>query len=184
MTHQTIASETFGTNPEPSTVRFERTLPGPIERVWSYLTDPDKRRLWLAAGPMDLRSGGRMELHFHNRTLCDEAVPVQFQKYAGEITSRHTVLRCEPPHALAFTWDEDGDASEVLMELATEGDDVRLVVTHSRLSPNARNLVSGGWHSHLDLLESRLRGEANAPFWSTLAQVSAVYAARGAKASA
>ena len=31
-------------------VRFERLLPGPIERVWSYLTDSEKRGKWLASG--------------------------------------------------------------------------------------------------------------------------------------
>jgi hypothetical protein len=29
-------------------VRFERLLPGPIERVWDYLTKPDLQRTWLA----------------------------------------------------------------------------------------------------------------------------------------
>ena len=28
---------------EPMTVRLVRMLPGPIERVWSYLTDSDLR---------------------------------------------------------------------------------------------------------------------------------------------
>jgi len=30
-------------------------LPGPIERVWEYLTDPDKRARWFAGGPMEPR---------------------------------------------------------------------------------------------------------------------------------
>ena len=29
---------------DESTVRFERILPGPIERVWSYIVESDKRR--------------------------------------------------------------------------------------------------------------------------------------------
>lgn len=32
---------------ETSTVRFERLLPGPIERVWDYLVKPELRRTWL-----------------------------------------------------------------------------------------------------------------------------------------
>ena len=35
---------------EPMTVRIERMLPGPIERVWSYLTDSEMRGRWLATG--------------------------------------------------------------------------------------------------------------------------------------
>jgi len=33
---------------DADTVRFERLLPGPIERVWDHLTDPHLRRTWLA----------------------------------------------------------------------------------------------------------------------------------------
>lgn len=42
------------------TVRFERLLPGPIERVWAYLTELEKRRngspraTWICAS-----AGGR-----------------------------------------------------------------------------------------------------------------------------
>jgi hypothetical protein len=36
-------------------VRFERLLPGPIERVWDYLTKPDLQRTWLAESAADLR---------------------------------------------------------------------------------------------------------------------------------
>jgi hypothetical protein len=33
---------------DADTVRFERLLPGPIERVWDHLTKPELRRTWLA----------------------------------------------------------------------------------------------------------------------------------------
>ncbi len=36
-------------------VRFERVLPGPLERVWDYLTKPDLQRTWLAESAADLR---------------------------------------------------------------------------------------------------------------------------------
>ncbi|HUK06032.1 MAG TPA: SRPBCC domain-containing protein, partial [Burkholderiales bacterium] len=51
---------------QPSTIRFERLLPGPIERVWEYLTVSEKRAAWLAAGEFDLRVGGRIELIVNN----------------------------------------------------------------------------------------------------------------------
>ncbi len=37
----------------PESVRFERLLPGPVERVWDYLTRPDLRRTWLAESAED-----------------------------------------------------------------------------------------------------------------------------------
>ena len=42
----------YGVLTEPATLRIERLLPGPIERVWAYLTESDLRRKWLAAGEM------------------------------------------------------------------------------------------------------------------------------------
>ena len=59
----------YGVATEPGTVRLERVLPGPIERVWKYLTDSDLRAKWLASGDMDLQVGGRTELRFRNSEL-------------------------------------------------------------------------------------------------------------------
>jgi hypothetical protein len=36
-------SRDYGVVTAPDTVHLERLLPGPIERVWSYLTDSEKR---------------------------------------------------------------------------------------------------------------------------------------------
>jgi hypothetical protein len=38
---------------EFASVRIERLLPGPIERVWDYLTQPDLQRTWLAESAAD-----------------------------------------------------------------------------------------------------------------------------------
>ena len=40
----------YGELLDESTVRFERMLPGPIERVWSFIVDSDKRKKWLCGG--------------------------------------------------------------------------------------------------------------------------------------
>ena len=45
---------------EPGTMKLERLLPGPVERIWAYLVDPDKRAAWLAGGSFDLRVGGKV----------------------------------------------------------------------------------------------------------------------------
>ena len=62
-------AEPYATMPAAATVRIERVLPGPIERVWSYLTDSDKRAKWFAGGPMDLKQGGAVSLTFRNSDL-------------------------------------------------------------------------------------------------------------------
>jgi uncharacterized protein YndB with AHSA1/START domain len=52
----------YGVIVDTGTVRFERLVPGPIERVWSYLVDADKRSQWLAFGQLEPKVGGKFEL--------------------------------------------------------------------------------------------------------------------------
>ncbi|QGW65251.1 ATPase [Lysobacter soli] len=172
----------FGIVTAPDTVRIERLLPGPIERVWAYLTESEKRGTWLARGDMDLRPGGAMELVFHNNRLTDNDVapPAKYEKYGGELRSHGHVVECDPPRLLVFTWDEEaGGDSQVRMELAPKGDQVQLIVTHSRLASREGMVsVSGGWHTHLGILADRLAGRTPEGFWKTLAPISAEYEKR------
>src|SRR5262249_28881174 len=62
--HEEEAMSEYGSVIEPGTVRFERLLPGPIEKVWAHLIDAEIRGTWLATGPMEPREGGKVELHF------------------------------------------------------------------------------------------------------------------------
>ena len=153
------------------TVRFERRLPGPIERVWSYIVEPDKRAKWLCGGKTELRTGGHVELLFHNATLsddADDAPPEKYQDMNGEISFHGKVTRCEPPTLLVHTWEWEGHPSEVRYELAQQGDQVLLVLTHSRLRSLEETIsVSGGWHTHLDILGDVLDGNKRRPFWKT-----------------
>jgi uncharacterized protein YndB with AHSA1/START domain len=149
------------------TVRFERTLPGPIERVWAFLTESDKRAQWLAAGEMELRDGGSVELVFRNSDLTenDDPPPEKYAKYGAESRMRGRITACEPPRLLAYTWD---GTSEVRFELSTHGHGVRLLLTHSRLPDREQMLsVAGGWHTHLDILVDRLNGRTPRGFWTT-----------------
>ncbi len=59
----------YGKLLDEHTVRFERLLPGPIERVWSYIVDSDKRRKWLCAGDIGAGDGAHVDMHFHNESL-------------------------------------------------------------------------------------------------------------------
>jgi uncharacterized protein YndB with AHSA1/START domain len=162
---------------KPSTVRLERLLPGPVERVWAYLTESKKRASWLAAGEFDLRLGGRIELIFENDKLSDEPVPAGAQgagrkKFEGKIT------RLEPLRALGYTWNWDGRDSEVLYELAPKGKEVLLTIQHRM--PDDRELciaVGGGWPTHVGILADQLNGVKPRPFWSTHAKLMKDFAA-------
>src|SRR5258705_13541117 len=89
----------YGTVTGPGTVRLERLLPGPIERVWAYLTESEKRGKWFASGPMELKPGGRVELHFKHTELSPEIEPTpeRLKKYDVGDTSFGRVVRAEPP---------------------------------------------------------------------------------------
>ena len=54
------ARDAYGELIEPTTLKIERLLPGPIERAWAYLTESDKRRQWLAAGDMEMEARGAL----------------------------------------------------------------------------------------------------------------------------
>lgn len=164
---------------EPGTLVFQRLLPGPIERVWEYLTDPEKRGLWLAAGPMELKVGGRVELIFNNNSLSPgSGPPDKYRDFGGEISITGRVTRCEPPRVLAYTWAESwGEDSEVTFELFEQGDRVRLLLTHRRLGDRHETLISvaAGWHTHLGILVDRLHGRAPKPFWPEHTRMEAEY---------
>ena len=61
----------FGALTDPGTLKIERLLPGPIERVWSYLTESELRRQWLAAGEMEMKVGAPVELVWRNDELTN-----------------------------------------------------------------------------------------------------------------
>ena len=170
----------YGVVTEARTVRFERVMPGPIERVWSYLTESDKRGRWLASGDMELRVGGRVELKFHHAELSANVgpTPERFKQYEAGHTSVGRITRCDPPRLLSFTWGDTND-SEVTFELTPRGADVLLVVTHRRLRDRAEMLgAAGGWHAHLDVLVNNLSGRKDGPFWSTVTGVEHEYEKR------
>ncbi len=173
--------EPYGAVTGPGEVRIERLLPGPIERVWAFLTESEKRGKWFAGGAMELKPGGKVELVFHNSELSNhnEPTPEKYQKYEG-YKSTGEVTRCEPPRFLSFLWHEErGESTEVTFELSPRGAEVRLVLTHRRLATRADMVgVSGGWHIHLAILTDILSGTKPRPFWSTLAKLEAEYEKR------
>ena len=172
----TTADAGFGVITEAGAIRFERLLNGPIERVWAYITESDKRARWLASGPMDLRPGGEMELVWRNGDLAGYEPPEELARFAGEHRMKGHILRLEPPRLLVHSWDDD---AEVSYELSERGDQVLLTLTTRRL-PNRAELVdvSGGWHSHLELLAAELEGRDPPPFWDLVARFRADYEAR------
>ncbi len=163
---------------EPGTVKLERLLPGPIDRVWAYLTESDKRAKWLAAGEFELRLGGRIELVFDHAQLSSEKESPEKYKDRKLRTFQGVITRLEPPRVLAHTWTWNGGDTEVTYELAERGKQVLLMIVHRRLGDKALVAsVMGGWDVHTGILEDVLQGVEPRPFWTTHARLEQQYAA-------
>lgn len=164
----------------PREITFVRTLPGPIERVWSFIAEGEKRRKWLCGGDFEPRVGGVAKLRFHNGELTPpgETVPERFEKYTGVMESQGRVTEWDPPRRLAFSWwGEPGDVSEVAFTLAEQADGrVRLTLVHRALKDrNEMQSVAGGWHAHLGVLVALAEDRRPDRFWSTLDEVDKTY---------
>jgi uncharacterized protein YndB with AHSA1/START domain len=166
----------------PDAMRFERLLPGPIERVWSYLVESEKRARWLCGGETVLEVGGNVDLHFHNAGLSskpDIPPPEKHKDMPERLSFSGTVTACDPPRLLSHTWDFEGEHSEVTYELSEEGDKVKLVLTHRRIDKREDMLsIFGGWHTHLEILADVMGGKEPQPFWKRHTKWEAEYEKR------
>jgi uncharacterized protein YndB with AHSA1/START domain len=143
-----------------SALRFVRHLPGPIERVWAYLTDPKFLPDWFSEGVVADRVGG--EVRF-------------------EIGATGRVTAYEPPHLLEYTWNEEeascGPVADALVrwELSHEGSGVRLTLTHIRLPENEVLAHGAGWHAFLERLAACVDGRDPEPIEDLFARLRAEY---------
>lgn len=166
--------DAYGVLTEPMTLQIQRLLPGPVDRVWAYLTESELRRQWLASGQMAMQVDTPFELTWRNSELSDP--PGQRPDGFGEehrLESR--IIELDPSRKLTIAWNQ----GEVSFELEPAGDKVLLTVTHRRL-PDRGNLlnVSAGWHAHLDVLALRLNGKTATSFWDSWSRLKAEYEKR------
>ena len=154
--------DAYGVLTEPATLKIQRLLPGPVERVWAYLTESELRRQWLAAGQMEMTVGAPFELVWRNNELTHP--PGQRPPgFADEHRMQSRITELDPPWKLAITWGSTGGVS---FELEPRGSQVLLTVIHRRLPDRATLLkVAAGWHMHLDLLVAHATDEEPEPFW-------------------
>lgn len=165
----------YGRLVEPTVLKMERLLPGPVERVWAYLTEGELRRQWLAAGDMDLTKGSEFEFVWRNDELTDPPGKCPEGKSA-ESRMVCRILDVDPPKRLFISW---GVASDVLFELEEKGPDTLLTITHRR--PPTREVllnVSAGWHAHVDVLSAKLAGRKPAPHCDNFSRLLEEYAKR------
>jgi uncharacterized protein YndB with AHSA1/START domain len=133
-----------------ATVRFDRSINAPIDKVWSALTTAAELAIWLAPTAMAGRLGGQVRIDFGPD-----------QKVAGE------VLAIDPPAVLEFTWTFTGEQDSVLrFELAAVGESTQLVLEHRLLPADQAVGYGAGWHAYLDRLAAQV-SDGVPPDWQT-----------------
>jgi uncharacterized protein YndB with AHSA1/START domain len=169
--------------------RVVRLLPGPVERVWDYLMDGEKRKTWFTDGTIEPRLGGRVSLLFRHANLSPDETPPEKYSMVHDpgVPMVGKVIVFDPPRLLAITWEGEkpGENSEVFFELAPQGDDVQLTLTHRKLCSDAERAdVSSGWHLHTAILFARLAGSTPPPLWAAHDRLEAFYKKRMNQAAA
>ena len=165
---------------EPGTVKVERLLPGPVERVWAYIVESDKRAKWFAGGEFELRVGGKARLHFDHASLSSDKVPPEKYKNkgAGSPDRDGVITRLEPMRLLAHTMIMGGGDTEVTYQLEARGKDVLLTIVHRRLPTRDLSIgVMSGWDVHSGILADLLNGVEPRPFWATHTKLEKQYEA-------
>lgn len=157
-----------------STLLIQRWLPGPVERIWRYLTESDMRQKWLASGEMSLTPGSPLDLVWRNDNLSDPDDP-RPSGFPEEQRMQSRVIEVDAMRRLVIAWGE----GEVTFELQPKGDRVLLTLTHSGLNdPSMRSKVAAGWHTHLDILDDQAAGRKPQSFWSGWVKLNDTYEAR------
>lgn len=136
------------------------------EKLWVALTDPQfTLQYWFeTAVESDWKVGSRV-----------------VYRRKGEITDEGTVLQCDPPRVLSYTFHHlrleefRGEApSRVTFEIESLGDGpgpkgeaVRLTVTHDQFAPESKLIgaISKGWPSILSGLKTLLETGKALPIW-------------------
>ena len=136
------------TSPGLYSVRFERFIMVPIEKVCAALTDPARLADWFAQAKIELRIGGEVGFRWESHNYVETGF----------------IVALKPPELLAWAIPgPDGRHSVVRWELKQEdpkGLGTRLTLTNTLLPTEHLLSVSTGWHIHLhDLAEAAARAE-------------------------
>jgi uncharacterized protein YndB with AHSA1/START domain len=138
-----------------ATVRLQRMLDAPVERVFRALTDPAVAVQWwgpadvrTSAVEIDLRVGGRCRWVMHPD--------------GGRAVLHGEIVELDPPRLLVMTnrWEGNPVESLVTVRLAAVGRQTRLELVHERL-PRAVDPrgYDRWWGAALDSLSAHLKKE-------------------------
>ncbi len=157
---------------ERNTLIFKRTLPVSAQTVWAWLTESSLRRQWFADGEMQLEAGAPFELVWRNDQLSEPADQIG-DASENEHSMASKIVDLEHDRLLSFTW---SNTDGVTFEIEGKGQKAEFSIVHKAL-PDRETLlnIAAGWHTHLDILAARLRGEKPVPFQDAWRQLKSEY---------
>lgn len=125
-------------------VRFERTYPHPIDRVWAAVSEPAELVHWFPSRvDLEPKTGG--------------SITFSGDPHIKDLPG--TVIAYEPPTRLAFTWGDD----EVHLELSPVGAGAcRLTLINVLSEQNTAARNASGWAVCLAELDKHIAGVASA----------------------
>jgi uncharacterized protein YndB with AHSA1/START domain len=115
----------------------------PVEKVWPWLTDPDRLRQWSPIVP--------------DRAF-DEVGPREVRENPEDDPVTGDVLALDPPHELAHRWGDD----VVRWRLTPTPTGCRLTLEQTMRDRGPAAMNAAGWHICLDVLDDVLNGKATA----------------------
>ncbi len=134
---------------------FHRDYPHPEERVWTFITTPERTRLWWAESRGDLHGGAPFDLRWLN--------------------GRNEELDWWDGQVVTSDWERTFEIANVqhgrirfdLQPLAVERTEgTRLTFTNVVSDPDFLGSSLAGWHLHLDHLRHALDGHpVDWPHW-------------------
>ena len=135
-----------------TSLRIDRTLPAPPDRVWHALTDPAALAAWF------------WPASFATTVTAQPQVGGAFRIAGGGMAVYGRYLVVEPPSRLAFTWQWDGDDEQttVSIELSAMDGRTALTLVHEKFADRttaADHRV--GWTDCFDRLPPYLDGESH-----------------------
>ena len=139
-----------------TTVRVQRLIRAPRERVFAAWTAPGQIAQWLVPRPGRVLSA-RMDLRIGGTFLYRVSIPG-----GGEEDLLGVFREITPPQRLVFTWSHHGnpdprmsfEESLVTVELAERLEGTEVKIIHSRLPADDIAIqFGGGWEMAMDQLE-------------------------------
>jgi serine/threonine protein kinase len=143
-----------------TSIRLEKNIPAPVERVFELWTDPRNMDDWYAPSDDFGPTIGEIDLEVGGRYRVGMLQPGQKER----IFVSGQYCQIDAPRTLSFTWaweppKGDFNRTQVTVEFHARGETTDLVLIHERFrNEGSRDGHAKGWQGCLDRLARKLGG--------------------------